>query len=175
MRHLFSLSLLLLLFCLDSSLFRPSASPLTSARSVIASLSLGAVRTFNLTHTAPPSTSTTTTTPSSPSRKSSSKRTKPASPPVPTPPPPSAVSPYFSAPIALADPDDKASGDVDAAKSEGEAAEKEEEQYKYTLPLASGSLLVMQGTTQKLWKHEIPKEKKVSEVRISLTFRQLVF
>jgi alkylated DNA repair dioxygenase AlkB len=47
--------------------------------------------------------------------------------------------------------------------------------YRYSLPLASGSLLVMQGQTQKLWKHEIPKEKKVEEGRISLTFRQLVF
>ncbi|KAF9455388.1 hypothetical protein BDZ94DRAFT_1230930 [Collybia nuda] len=41
--------------------------------------------------------------------------------------------------------------------------------------LDSGSLVVMQGDTQKYWKHEIPKEPKVKEGRISLTFRQLVF
>ncbi|KIM37334.1 hypothetical protein M413DRAFT_448620 [Hebeloma cylindrosporum] len=40
--------------------------------------------------------------------------------------------------------------------------------------LQSGSLVVMQGETQKHWKHEIPKEPKVKEGRISLTFRQLV-
>ncbi|CAG7851810.1 SubName: Full=Uncharacterized protein {ECO:0000313/EMBL:CCA73190.1} [Serendipita indica DSM 11827] len=40
--------------------------------------------------------------------------------------------------------------------------------------LANGSLLVMQGDTQENWKHEIPKEPKVKEGRISLTFRQIV-
>lgn len=41
--------------------------------------------------------------------------------------------------------------------------------------LGSGSLFVMQGDTQRFWKHEIPKESKIKEGRISLTFRQLVF
>ena len=41
--------------------------------------------------------------------------------------------------------------------------------------LADGSLFVMQGDTQRFWKHEIPKEPKIKEGRISLTFRQLVF
>jgi alkylated DNA repair dioxygenase AlkB len=41
--------------------------------------------------------------------------------------------------------------------------------------LADRSLFVMQGTTQQFWKHEIPKEPKIREGRISLTFRQLVF
>ena len=40
--------------------------------------------------------------------------------------------------------------------------------------LANGSVFVMQGDTQLFWKHEIPKETKVREGRISLTFRQLV-
>ncbi|KIM22477.1 hypothetical protein M408DRAFT_28706 [Serendipita vermifera MAFF 305830] len=40
--------------------------------------------------------------------------------------------------------------------------------------LGNGSLLVMQGDTQENWKHEIPKEPKIKEGRISLTFRQLV-
>ncbi|GAA5913472.1 alpha-ketoglutarate-dependent dioxygenase AlkB family protein [Sporobolomyces salmoneus] len=41
--------------------------------------------------------------------------------------------------------------------------------------LENGSLVVMQGETQAKWKHQIPKEAKVRESRISLTFRQLVF
>ncbi|BGP20897.1 hypothetical protein JCM10213_003395 [Rhodosporidiobolus nylandii] len=89
---------------------------------VIASLSLGATRTFTLTHVSPPSQA-----PSSPPPLS------PSSPPAP----------------AL--------------------------QYKWTSPLPSGSLIVMQGRTQERWKHQIPKEAKVKEGRVSLTFRQLVF
>jgi alkylated DNA repair dioxygenase AlkB len=41
--------------------------------------------------------------------------------------------------------------------------------------LETGSLCVMHGDTQRFWKHEIPKEPKIKEGRISLTFRQLVF
>lgn len=41
--------------------------------------------------------------------------------------------------------------------------------------LGNGSMFVMQGDTQRFWKHEIPKEPKIKEGRISLTFRQLVF
>ena len=41
--------------------------------------------------------------------------------------------------------------------------------------LGNGSVFVMQGDTQQFWKHEIPKEPKVKEGRISLTFRQLVY
>ncbi|KAE8219330.1 hypothetical protein CF319_g6953 [Tilletia indica] len=40
--------------------------------------------------------------------------------------------------------------------------------------LADGSLLVMQGDTQELYTHEIPKEPKIKDLRISLTFRQLL-
>jgi len=39
--------------------------------------------------------------------------------------------------------------------------------------LENGSLLVMRGATQDLWKHEIPKEPGIDALRISLTFRQL--
>ncbi|KAK4047824.1 hypothetical protein OIV83_005167 [Microbotryomycetes sp. JL201] len=46
--------------------------------------------------------------------------------------------------------------------------------YKKWL-LGNGSLVVQQGRTQEKWKHEIPKEPKVKQGRISLTFRQLVF
>ena len=41
--------------------------------------------------------------------------------------------------------------------------------------LGNGSVFVMQGDTQRFWKHEIPKEPKIKDGRISLTFRQLVY
>lgn len=37
--------------------------------------------------------------------------------------------------------------------------------------LSSGSLLIMKGSLQTHWKHQIPKELKVSTSRINLTFR----
>ncbi len=40
--------------------------------------------------------------------------------------------------------------------------------------LPHGSLLVMSGTTQRHWKHRIPKSTRVTEPRINLTFRRLV-
>jgi len=33
---------------------------------------------------------------------------------------------------------------------------------KFALELSTGSLLIMAGTTQKFWQHEIPKTKKIS-------------
>jgi alkylated DNA repair dioxygenase AlkB len=42
---------------------------------------------------------------------------------------------------------------------------------KYKLDLESGSLLVMKGTTQQFWLHQIPKTKKKVEARINLTYR----
>lgn len=42
---------------------------------------------------------------------------------------------------------------------------------KTKIELTHGSLLVMQGTTQHHWLHQIPKTKKVSNARINLTFR----
>lgn len=39
------------------------------------------------------------------------------------------------------------------------------------IPLANGSLLLMQGATQENWKHKIPKTKKHILPRINLTFR----
>ena len=38
-------------------------------------------------------------------------------------------------------------------------------------PLANGSLFIMRGSTQHLWKHEIPKTRRVVGPRINLTFR----
>lgn len=42
---------------------------------------------------------------------------------------------------------------------------------KIELPLKHGTLLVMKGELQHYWQHSVPKEKKVSEDRINLTFR----
>jgi len=39
--------------------------------------------------------------------------------------------------------------------------------------LPHGSLLVMAGDTQKLFKHEVPKERGVTQPRINLTFRRV--
>ncbi len=37
--------------------------------------------------------------------------------------------------------------------------------------LTPGSLLLMCGTTQHYWKHQVPKSKKAHDARINLTFR----
>lgn len=42
---------------------------------------------------------------------------------------------------------------------------------KHQLELTSGSLLLMQGTTQQYWQHHIPKTKRPVAPRINLTFR----
>lgn len=42
---------------------------------------------------------------------------------------------------------------------------------KVVVPLTSGSLLVMEGTTQRFWKHEIPAEPRCDKGRINLTMR----
>ncbi len=39
--------------------------------------------------------------------------------------------------------------------------------------LEHGSLLIMKGETQRFWKHQLPKSKKVSEPRLNLTFRSV--
>jgi alkylated DNA repair dioxygenase AlkB len=40
--------------------------------------------------------------------------------------------------------------------------------------LEHGSLLVMRGTTQKHWKHQVPKTKKILQPRVNLTFRKML-
>ena len=42
-----------------------------------------------------------------------------------------------------------------------------------SLPLHSGSLLVMRGTTQQYWLHAVPKTTLSVEARINLTFRHV--
>ena len=44
---------------------------------------------------------------------------------------------------------------------------------KLTIPLTSGSLLLMAGETQRYWQHAILCSKKGSAPRINLTFRQI--
>lgn len=42
---------------------------------------------------------------------------------------------------------------------------------KHELELTSGSFLLMQGTTQSYWQHQVPKTKRPVLPRINLTFR----
>ena len=41
------------------------------------------------------------------------------------------------------------------------------------LMLSDGSLLEMKGRTQEAWWHQLPKTKKVDDVRVNLTFRRM--
>jgi alkylated DNA repair dioxygenase AlkB len=47
-------------------------------------------------------------------------------------------------------------------------------QEKVSFVLAPGSLLLMQGTTQTHWIHQLPKSKKIKEHRLNLKFRQMI-
>lgn len=46
-----------------------------------------------------------------------------------------------------------------------------EKSWKHALELTSGSFLLMQGTTQHYWQHQVPKTKRPVSPRINLTFR----
>ncbi|MEO0572540.1 MAG: alpha-ketoglutarate-dependent dioxygenase AlkB [Bacteroidota bacterium] len=48
---------------------------------------------------------------------------------------------------------------------------KKDKSVKHKLLLGHGSLLLMQGTTQQHWQHQIPKTAKKIGERINLTFR----
>jgi len=43
-----------------------------------------------------------------------------------------------------------------------------------SLPLKNGSVLIMQGSTQHFWLHQIPKTDKQLKPRINLTFRIII-
>ncbi|MDA0279945.1 MAG: alpha-ketoglutarate-dependent dioxygenase AlkB [Proteobacteria bacterium] len=45
---------------------------------------------------------------------------------------------------------------------------------KYKLLLRHGSLLIMGGTMQQHWLHQLPKENGLAEARINLTFRNII-
>lgn len=42
-----------------------------------------------------------------------------------------------------------------------------------TFPLGHGTLLIMAGTMQQFWKHEVPKTTQIVGERINLTFRMI--
>jgi len=48
---------------------------------------------------------------------------------------------------------------------------RHDSKLRQAVELTSGSLLLMRGTTQKFWKHQIPKVKEPCGARINLTFR----
>ncbi|PVW16349.1 alpha-ketoglutarate-dependent dioxygenase AlkB family protein [Marixanthomonas spongiae] len=50
---------------------------------------------------------------------------------------------------------------------------KKDKTLKKSLVLQHGSLLLMKGTTQEKWKHQVPKTKKATTARINLTFRTI--
>ena len=50
---------------------------------------------------------------------------------------------------------------------------KNNKELKKSIQLQHGSLLTMKGSTQKKWKHQLPKTKKVDSPRINLTFRAI--
>ncbi|RLU00241.1 alpha-ketoglutarate-dependent dioxygenase AlkB family protein [Ketobacter sp.] len=45
---------------------------------------------------------------------------------------------------------------------------------KLALELASGDLLIMKGSLQHFWLHQIPKNRHPTEPRINLTFRRII-
>lgn len=45
---------------------------------------------------------------------------------------------------------------------------------RHKIKLEHGSLLIMKGTTQKFWKHQLPKTKKQVDPRLNLTFRKIL-
>jgi alkylated DNA repair dioxygenase AlkB len=51
---------------------------------------------------------------------------------------------------------------------------KFDKSQKVTVPLESGSVLIMRGATQENWKHGIDKTKEELGPRINLTFRNII-
>lgn len=51
---------------------------------------------------------------------------------------------------------------------------KKDNKKEFIIPLSSGQLMTMEGETQKKWIHSVPKSKKYSNIRINITFRQMV-
>ena len=45
---------------------------------------------------------------------------------------------------------------------------------KLEFPLKHGTLLIMSGELQHFWQHNVPKQKKVKNSRINLTFRKII-
>jgi alkylated DNA repair dioxygenase AlkB len=49
-----------------------------------------------------------------------------------------------------------------------------EKKNKLTLMLESGSILLMKGSIQTHWKHQLPAMAKITTPRINLTFRNMI-
>ncbi|MCO7223915.1 alpha-ketoglutarate-dependent dioxygenase AlkB [Pleionea sp. CnH1-48] len=45
---------------------------------------------------------------------------------------------------------------------------------KHRIPLHSGQLIVMKGSFQQHWQHQVPKQLKIDQPRINLTFRHII-
>lgn len=50
---------------------------------------------------------------------------------------------------------------------------KDDHATKLEIPLHHGSVLVMAGALQHHWQHSVPKQKKITQSRINLTFRSI--
>lgn len=50
---------------------------------------------------------------------------------------------------------------------------KRRRDLRVELELTHGSYLLMQGTTQRFWKHQVPRTEDLVEPRINLTFRRI--
>lgn len=50
---------------------------------------------------------------------------------------------------------------------------REDHNEKLEIPLHHGSVLVMAGALQHHWQHSVPKQKKVTDSRVNLTFRTI--
>jgi len=51
---------------------------------------------------------------------------------------------------------------------------KFQKELKLNLQLSHGDLLIMGGTTQSYWQHQIPKNRESRQPRINLTFRKIL-
>ena len=51
---------------------------------------------------------------------------------------------------------------------------RDDHQQKIELPLHHGTLLVMSGALQHHWQHSVPKQAKITQSRINMTFRQIL-
>jgi alkylated DNA repair dioxygenase AlkB len=47
-------------------------------------------------------------------------------------------------------------------------------EHKLELPSTHGSLLLMRGTTQRFYRHAVPREPAITAARINLTFRRIL-
>lgn len=50
---------------------------------------------------------------------------------------------------------------------------KYQKELKFEIQLSYGSFLLMKGTTQHFWQHQIPKTPRLAQPRINLTFRKI--